>query len=243
MIPPDRAVGRTLTDAELDRLEDLLDSPALADTAMRTDALHGFLTAVVSAPVPIPRVRWVAEALGTADEHASAREAAALLDRLYADIALALLEGHGVDPLLYPLGDLAEQQTGDTDPDGEPELDYATWCEGYLAGAELADPPWSEFTAQEEIDARLAPFIALALEGAADDGEPGPFDGVPEEELAEFIAMARERLPEATQEVYDHLDACRPKAEPIRREADKVGRNDPCPCGSGKKYKRCHGAA
>ena len=26
-----------------------------------------------------------------------------------------------------------------------------------------------------------------------------------------------------------------------RREAEKVGRNDPCPCGSGKKYKRCHG--
>jgi uncharacterized protein YecA (UPF0149 family) len=25
--------------------------------------------------------------------------------------------------------------------------------------------------------------------------------------------------------------------------SDKVGRNDPCPCGSGKKYKRCHGAA
>jgi preprotein translocase subunit SecA len=30
--------------------------------------------------------------------------------------------------------------------------------------------------------------------------------------------------------------------ETIRREGDKVGRNDPCPCGSGKKYKRCHGA-
>ena len=27
----------------------------------------------------------------------------------------------------------------------------------------------------------------------------------------------------------------------IRRTADKVGRNDPCPCGSGKKYKKCHG--
>jgi preprotein translocase subunit SecA len=25
--------------------------------------------------------------------------------------------------------------------------------------------------------------------------------------------------------------------------ADKTGRNDPCPCGSGLKYKRCHGAA
>ncbi|HSY53157.1 MAG TPA: SEC-C metal-binding domain-containing protein, partial [Opitutaceae bacterium] len=28
----------------------------------------------------------------------------------------------------------------------------------------------------------------------------------------------------------------------IRRELPKVGRNDPCPCGSGKKYKHCHGA-
>jgi preprotein translocase subunit SecA len=30
-------------------------------------------------------------------------------------------------------------------------------------------------------------------------------------------------------------------AETVRREAPKVGRNDPCPCGSGKKYKKCHG--
>jgi preprotein translocase subunit SecA len=31
------------------------------------------------------------------------------------------------------------------------------------------------------------------------------------------------------------------KPEPIRRFGDKIGRNDPCPCGSGKKYKQCHG--
>jgi preprotein translocase subunit SecA len=28
----------------------------------------------------------------------------------------------------------------------------------------------------------------------------------------------------------------------VRRDTPKVGRNDPCPCGSGKKYKQCHGA-
>jgi preprotein translocase subunit SecA len=28
--------------------------------------------------------------------------------------------------------------------------------------------------------------------------------------------------------------------EPIRNRREKVGRNDPCPCGSGKKYKNCH---
>jgi len=29
--------------------------------------------------------------------------------------------------------------------------------------------------------------------------------------------------------------------EPTIRKVDKVGRNDPCPCGSGKKFKKCHG--
>ncbi len=33
----------------------------------------------------------------------------------------------------------------------------------------------------------------------------------------------------------------KPAAETVRRERPKVGRNDPCPCGSGKKYKKCHG--
>ncbi|MES1166002.1 MAG: preprotein translocase subunit SecA [Verrucomicrobiota bacterium] len=32
------------------------------------------------------------------------------------------------------------------------------------------------------------------------------------------------------------------EARPLRRQEPKVGRNDPCPCGSGKKYKKCHGA-
>ena len=32
-----------------------------------------------------------------------------------------------------------------------------------------------------------------------------------------------------------------PKVETIRRDTEKVGRNDPCPCGSGKKYKKCCG--
>ena len=39
------------------------------------------------------------------------------------------------------------------------------------------------------------------------------------------------------------VDAEAPKVEQVRREAPKVGRNQPCTCGSGKKYKKCCGAA
>ena len=39
----------------------------------------------------------------------------------------------------------------------------------------------------------------------------------------------------------DYYDPSVPvKQEPVRVEP-KIGRNDPCPCGSGKKYKNCHG--
>jgi len=33
-----------------------------------------------------------------------------------------------------------------------------------------------------------------------------------------------------------------PQVQQVVRGQEKVGRNDPCPCGSGKKYKKCHGA-
>jgi preprotein translocase subunit SecA len=32
------------------------------------------------------------------------------------------------------------------------------------------------------------------------------------------------------------------EVQTFKRESPKVGRNDPCPCGSGKKYKKCHGS-
>jgi SEC-C motif-containing protein len=37
------------------------------------------------------------------------------------------------------------------------------------------------------------------------------------------------------------VDGVELKGPPVRREGPRVGRNDPCPCGSGKKYKKCHG--
>jgi preprotein translocase subunit SecA len=41
--------------------------------------------------------------------------------------------------------------------------------------------------------------------------------------------------------VMSHGTEAEEKVKPVKREGKKVGRNDPCPCGSGKKYKKCHG--
>jgi uncharacterized protein YecA (UPF0149 family) len=53
--------------------------------------------------------------------------------------------------------------------------------------------------------------------------------------------MSQEQQSE-TPEGHVHGPSCsHGHAEPFRRETPKVGRNDPCPCGSGKKYKKCCG--
>ncbi len=74
----------------------------------------------------------------------------------------------------------------------------------------------------------------------------------PEEEKEELLEVAE---PETSKLVFAHPEAPVPqagivpdtsteygeaRAEPIR-VGEKVGRNDPCPCGSGQKYKKCHG--
>ena len=78
----------------------------------------------------------------------------------------------------------------------------------------------------------------------------GPDDG---EGQVEFIASfsvkgARQEHHERAQfarkgPAWYFVDGKEVKPKPVVRAAPKVGRNDPCPCGSGKKHKKCCGAA
>jgi preprotein translocase subunit SecA len=71
-----------------------------------------------------------------------------------------------------------------------------------------------------------------------------------EQEIAEMEAQQRRAAQRAAMQ-FQHAEAggfggAEPEAPPARpqtvvRDQPKVGRNDPCPCGSGKKYKQCHG--
>ncbi|TNF00595.1 MAG: preprotein translocase subunit SecA [Deltaproteobacteria bacterium] len=57
-----------------------------------------------------------------------------------------------------------------------------------------------------------------------------------QQEMLEAQIEAHKRAQEAAEKASEG------KAAPVQRSANKVGRNDPCPCGSGKKFKHCHGA-
>jgi preprotein translocase subunit SecA len=81
------------------------------------------------------------------------------------------------------------------------------------------------------------PVAMGAASGAAPAGAPAPAP-VPAE-----IAELERRQRQAARVTLSHGASEPQKGETVRRDPDKVGRNDPCPCGSGKKYKKCHGKA
>jgi len=82
----------------------------------------------------------------------------------------------------------------------------------------------------------IAPAQAIGGGGPADAPAPLPREIV-EAERRRQQAQTRMRL------VHGESVAMPEKVETVRRDGEKVGRNDPCPCGSGKKYKKCHGQA
>ncbi|MBK9608809.1 MAG: UPF0149 family protein [Betaproteobacteria bacterium] len=116
------------------------------------------------------------------------------------------------------------------------------WCEGFLLGTTLDEDEWDRLGAAHPD--WIAAFERLGTEAGIDrileddDAERWIAEIVPalakiHAHWADARAAQPGRVPEAA---YDVGGA---PHEPAMRTAPKVGRNDPCPCGSGKKYKKC----
>jgi preprotein translocase subunit SecA len=69
------------------------------------------------------------------------------------------------------------------------------------------------------------------------------FEPMTEEQVIEQRVRQQRAAPRIELSAPPKVEGQRPQQAAANRGEVKVGRNDPCPCGSGKKYKKCHGAA
>jgi preprotein translocase subunit SecA len=95
-----------------------------------------------------------------------------------------------------------------------------------------------EIRTQEQIDREEAERRERLMKALrAQHAEVQPLLGGGEPEIAPGVAN-----PAAAVSGLRPVGAAEPAVAPFVRSDRKVGRNEPCPCGSGKKYKHCHGA-
>jgi uncharacterized protein len=110
------------------------------------------------------------------------------------------------------------------------------WCEGYLRGIGLAAEEWN--LADEELQTLLLPIVAFTEIGEWEAHDNPDFP--PIEKVQELIAPTARAVFEYWLERLMGFPSDNGLAStPVARSEPKVGRNDPCPCGSGKKYKQC----
>jgi SEC-C motif-containing protein len=98
-----------------------------------------------------------------------------------------------------------------------------------------------------ELWAKSSEWLGLEIH-ATEKGEAGDTDGTVEFTARYKIKNVKlDHRERATFKKLDgrwyFVDGVEVKGPPIKRTEPRVGRNDPCPCGSGKKYKKCHGVA
>ena len=214
----------TFDEAARSRLMELLDAKSEAHNTMRCDEVQGFMMALLSGPDALNPTNWLPEILGEESlfDAKERTEIERLVMAMAADMRMKLNEKTLPDLWFY------EDEAGNPD--------FYTWCNAYLYALDIVPTDWFEAVDQEEFEDLFYPIMALG--GIYDEEENGEVIlHLNEKELTQLESD----LPHVLLDIYWYWQAIINKPQTVRREGEKVGRNDPCPCGSGKKYKACCG--
>jgi uncharacterized protein len=221
-----------LSDAELDELDKFLISDMVPEDCMDVAMLDGFFAALVIGPNTLMPSQWLPEVWGETEDDPmqfesmeQAQRITTLIMRMMNMSVAALAEGGDeYQPLIY-----TREHEGRTIP----VLDE--WCSGFMRALHLDPEGWSALIEDDQAAQWLTPMMLYGTKEGWEQLEENA-------ELRERHQDFADALGQAVIAIRDYWLPHRKSASTYRREEAKVGRNDPCPCGSGKKFKKCCGA-
>lgn len=228
---------QAITDDDLERLGEFLASNA-SSTAMDLSMLEGWLTALVIGPglvLPSAWLPWVWDSENgqgepTFDNAEQANEILGLIMGLSNRIADTFQQ----DPTSFQPAYLRRAAWGASE-----------WCEGFLRATQLFDAQaWAALWVKDAVRATgdadrdraslVTPFLRL---GDTNGMEITDQEGDAQRWVDAIVPTLVQIHAHWTQQRKPPVGAL--SNAPVRRASPKVGRNDPCPCGSGRKFKHC----
>lgn len=210
-----------------------LTSPAAPKGAMPPMELDGYLTGVIVSPDLILPGQWLDGIWGEDEptfDHLDQVQTvtAAVMDHYNAIIA-ALDTGFEQLEAKEPIAYRPLFLTGSDKPNHDT---VRTWVRGFSKAMALAPEGWIWIAEDERLQPLLSSFIGFA---DVNDPEFEPADNI--EEMLDEAAAEIPRSAILLRKIAQFRGRKR-----SARSAPEPRRNDPCPCGSGLKYKRCCGA-
>jgi uncharacterized protein len=218
------AKNEPLTESDLDHLGRFLMN-CKGGKAMNIEELDGFFAALIVGPEIILPSEYMPEVFGSETPETypfesldEANEILGLMMRHWNDIAGTLSKGKVYFPLLQ-LDENGEENGND-------------WARGFIRGTRMRQDGWVELLADEDHGGCMIPMMMLYHQHDEDPSmRPEPI-GPKQRKVEAHLYFRQDGQPQ--------VSTLRP--EPQHANV-KIGRNDPCPCGSGKKFKRCCGGA
>ncbi len=209
----------------LDRLDEDADTEGKDEGVLDVSTLDGLFTAIISGPVSVMPSQWLPAVWGDFEpvweNGKEFEEIFALMVRHMNSISAMLMEApEDFEPIFM------ERKV-----EGKTYTIVDEWCEGYWRGVGLAAERWH--TAVDELTQLLMPILAFTevTNWQAHDLNP------------EGIDLLQKGIASHVRDIHAFWLARREEpvslAGPRRQSEPMVGRNDPCPCGSGKKFKKC----
>jgi uncharacterized protein len=211
-----------LSEEQLNFLEDILEKYRSEASVLNVSELDGFFTAVVSGPDLVSFDDWYSMLWGAAEflpvwkDEAEFEQFFTLIIQHMNHIATMLLEfPEDYEPLF-----------NEAEIDGEMMLIVEDWSFGYMRGMSTGQG-WPVLPEEQQ-----KYLSAITMHTEEDDLTEG------NDPLAIDAMEVVGYIPEAALQLHAYWMAQRSEFTP-RRAEPKVGRNDPCPCGSGRKFKQC----
>ncbi|MGA8147252.1 MAG: UPF0149 family protein [Gallionellaceae bacterium] len=228
-----------MSQEEMDELDCFLMSDATSDDTMMLDTLDGYLTAIVVAPTTLNFGQWFSGIWGASRDDLpnfkTMEEARHIIDLIVRQMNGIIWDLEDDPDAFAPILDIFDYE-------GREYADAEMWAYGFMCGIDLCRDDWQAFFDDPNGMEVLRPIHLL-----------GSNDVTPQEiALTETLEQREElsmQIPASIAWIYrfwlPYRQAMveRMVATTIQRDQPKIGRNDPCPCGSGKKFKKCCGAA
>ena len=250
-LPPSTgARAHDLTDADFAELDELLTKTPEPFEPVDAVMLDGYLCGVIVQPVLLEPATWLAHVfdfdgrpLPDGVDQAWLQRTTALIMRRHAALNRAIVEDGWFDPLIL---EFDEEHPREPVPEGEVDpmaglspvsQSLMPWVAGFQH-ATVCFPDLAELPDDAVMSALARLYRHLPAETVEEREIVATLDR--EHPLA-TLDDAMEELVVTVADLQDLTREQRYKVDTVKRETPKVGRNEPCPCGSGKKYKQCHG--
>jgi len=218
----------------LDRLSELLHALPVDNMPMTLSELDGYVTGVLACPEMIPPSEWLPQVWGEtgeaefADQKAAEETIGAVMAH-YNSVAEAMTRSLWIEPIY------------EVDINSDETL-WEPWVDGYTRAMGLRPDAWERLLDQADDETRNTMIFLMALQ----DIYTGK-SKFTEDEIDEIDIEAPDLIPncvatilqQARPELVNTVAANFPGMP--HKAAARPGRNDPCPCGSGRKYKLCCG--